>query len=165
MRGLLHRFDASALIAGGLVFAFGVFVTWTASGYALGTPGRMGPGYYPFLLGIVAMALGAAIPLVEGRRGPVEAEIPQTDGNTDAAESGTPRRRWRPLVLVPVSILVFAALLETAGLVWATAALTVMSALATPRPSFRRIAFLALMAPALVWLIFVVGLGLPFKLF
>jgi hypothetical protein len=154
--------DRSALVAGALILALGAFVTWRSTGFELGTPRRMGPGFFPLMLGILAMLIGCAIMIVEAlggrRRNPA-------DGTPAADETADARRiHWRPLVLVPLSIAAFAWLMENAGLVWAVCALVVIAGLAEPRPRPIMLALLALGTVVGVWLIFVAGLGLPFDM-
>ena len=57
----------------GLMFTVvGVAFAWGASTYNVGTGARMGPGYFPLMLGIVLAILGAVITfkaLVASHRG------------------------------------------------------------------------------------------------
>ena len=59
--------------AGLLFIAFGVAAIVIGSNYALGTAARMGPGYFPRILGILLIALGAILALralrLQGRAG------------------------------------------------------------------------------------------------
>lgn len=163
--------DRSALVAGALIIALGAYVAWRSTGFELGTPRRMGPGFFPLMLGILAMLIGCAIMVVEAfgrrRRGlatgtPAESDSPVTMVADEPAD--TQHIHWRPLVLVPLSIAAFAWLMENAGLVWAVCALVVISGLAEPCPRPIMLALLALGTVVGVWLIFVVGLGLPFDM-
>lgn len=46
----------------GLMFViFGGLAAWLSTSYSMGTGARMGPGYFPFWLGIVLAALGALV--------------------------------------------------------------------------------------------------------
>ena len=47
--------------AGLLFIAFGVAAIVIGSNYALGTAARMGPGYFPRILGILLVTLGAIL--------------------------------------------------------------------------------------------------------
>ncbi len=47
--------------AGLLFVAFGIAAIAIGSGYPLGTAARMGPGYFPRILGILLITFGAAI--------------------------------------------------------------------------------------------------------
>jgi hypothetical protein len=47
--------------AGALFLAFGAYFAGEGSQYNFGTPGRMGPGYFPTLLGGVLIVLGILV--------------------------------------------------------------------------------------------------------
>ncbi|PRD44847.1 hypothetical protein C5748_05580 [Phyllobacterium phragmitis] len=166
MGDLNRRLDPGAVLAALVMVAFGGFVAWTSTSYGLGSPRRMGAGYFPFLLGVAAMIVGTAILIFEGwRRQPAATPTaPAASGNHDDGQPW-PGARWRPFVLVPLAVAAFGALVEQAGLMIAVAALIVISGLAAPRPKLSRLAVVTAAAPIGVWLIFVKGLGLPFKLF
>lgn len=71
---------------------------WGATNYQIGDASRMGPGYFPFLLGIVLVILGALVTLKSFRSGP-------PGGDEIGAFS------WRPLVFILGANLLFGALL------------------------------------------------------
>lgn len=102
----LKDLDRGALIAGGSMCLTGAFVIFDALGMRLGTPTRMGPGYYPMLIGAAALGLGILILVTETRRSvPLEPELTERSGAA-----------WRSRILVPASMVVFALLLRPAGL-------------------------------------------------
>ena len=47
--------------AGLMFMAVGVAFAWGATNYSIGTGARMGPGYFPLMLGILLAVLGTAI--------------------------------------------------------------------------------------------------------
>ena len=47
--------------SGVMFIALGLGFAWQASSYQMGTAARMGPGYFPFWLGIVLALLGAIV--------------------------------------------------------------------------------------------------------
>ena len=143
----------STLVAGGVMMFIGAFVIFEATGMQLGSPTRMGPGYYPLLIGIASVLLGLLICLLESRQ-IVEPDDPLT-------ERGWPV--WRSRVLVPLSMAVFALLLQPAGLAPACVGLVCIASLAAPSLSLTRTIGLAIATPILAWAIFVLGLGLPFS--
>ena len=52
----------------GLIFvAFGIAAIVLGSGYPLGTAARMGPGYFPRILGILLIVLGGALRCARSR--------------------------------------------------------------------------------------------------
>ena len=119
-----------------------------ASGYSLGSAGRMGPGYFPLLLGGVLAGLGAIL-------------IARSTVMTGEAPA---RFHLLPLAIVVVAVCLFGVMIEPLGLVLALAVLTLLSA-AAGRP-FRPLEAVALTA-ALIALsvgVFVYALGLPLNI-
>ncbi|WP_299653971.1 tripartite tricarboxylate transporter TctB family protein [uncultured Jannaschia sp.] len=145
--------DRSTLFAGAVVTLLGAYVLWQSLGMQLGTPSRMGPGYYPMLLGGTLILLGALICVLEARRAP--------EADDTLTERGVPV--WRSRVFVPLAMVVFALLLRPAGLVPACVGLVGIASLAAPSLSLRRTMTLIVVTPALIWGIFVFGLGLPLQ--
>ncbi|MFC4732290.1 tripartite tricarboxylate transporter TctB family protein [Salipiger abyssi] len=152
--------DAGGLIAGAIMLTIGIGVTVTSVGYGIGSLRRMDTGYFPMLLGSCAILLGLAITVRHGLfPAPAEDAEPETIDWTE---------RWhrlRPMLLVPLGIAAFAALLESAGLLIATFALVMISGLAAEKPNLKRLFVIALLTPVGAWAIFVLGFGLPFKLY
>ena len=98
--------DKSSLVAGGVMIAIGAFVLIDVSGMRLGTPTRMGPGFYPMLIGIACILLGLMIAILDAR-----AHLEPDETTTDRGPAV-----WRSRLFVPLSMLVFALLLRPAGL-------------------------------------------------
>jgi hypothetical protein len=48
-------------ISGLMFMGIGLAFAWGATKYSLGTGARMGPGYFPLLLGVMMAVLGAVI--------------------------------------------------------------------------------------------------------
>jgi hypothetical protein len=129
----------------GLMFCgFAVVGILAARGYALGAAGKMGPGYFPLLLGGVLALLGIVL----------IARSIVLDGEP------LPRFRVLPLAVIAVAVCLFGALIEPFGLVIALAVLTMLSAWAGPQ--FRWLEAAALTAVLIVFSIgvFVYALGL-----
>ena len=137
------------LCAGLLFVAIGAVVVIVAGGYPIGSAMRMGPGYFPVLLGGILIVLGAVI----GGRALRSCEA-----------VALPPFRLRPLLLVTLSILVFALLVERFGLVPAIAATVLVSCLGGHEFRAREVAVLAAILAIASVLIFHIGLGLPFTL-
>ncbi len=140
-----HRKDFFA----GLIFIIvGVIALAIGREYSLGTTTRMGPGYFPAMLGWLLLVLG----------GIIFVRSLWFDG-PNVGHVG-----FRPLVLVLAAMLAFAALLETAGLVIALIALIGVASFASSetrmRESLPLLAVLIFVALGL----FVYGLGLPLKI-
>lgn len=150
-----RKLDRATLFAGGIMLLVGAFVIYQSLGMRLGTATRMGPGYYPLMIGIGSMSLGGLICLLEARQ-VVEADETLTDRGWPA---------WRSRLMVPFSMIVFALLLRPAGLLPASVGLVCVASLAAPPPSITRIIALSIGTPILLWVIFILGLNLPVKIF
>ncbi len=133
----------------GLIFiVVGVAALLIGRDYSLGTTTRMGPGYFPALLGGLLTLLGLIISLRSLLSdGPAVGDI-----------------GFRPLVLILASMLAFAGLLEPAGLVIATAALIAIGCLGSVESRARDVIVLSIALIAVALGLFVYGLGLPMKI-
>ena len=116
--------------------------------YRFGTPARMGPGFFPTILGGILTALGLSL------------SIPALVRNGDPL----PRLGLRPLLTVLVAIVVFALLLQPLGFVLAAIVLVLIAAFADPELRRIETAGLALLLTAFSVGIFVLLLGLPLNL-
>ena len=132
--------------AGAIYLALGLAVVWIGRTYALGTSARMGPGYFPSVLGTVLAGFGAV--------SIARSFIRSGEAITNIA--------WKPMGLILGSIILFGLLLEPLGLIVALPVLVIVSALASrnSRPDIRSIAALIAMT-AFCILVFVKGLGVP----
>src|ERR1700730_17908272 len=100
----------------GLLFiAFGVAAIAIGSAYTLGTAARMGPGYFPRILGILLVFLGAII-TASGLRGHGE---------------GIPPFKWRPTVIVLASVVIFGFIVSSLGVAISTVLLILMASAAS----------------------------------
>jgi hypothetical protein len=131
-------------VAGLLFIAFGVAAIAIGSNYALGTAARMGPGYFPRILGILLIVLGAALALRALR----------LDGPP------LPGWPWRPTVIVLVSVAVFGIIVNYIGIVLATIFLIVAASSASHEFRFRESVVSGLLLAAVAVAVFIVGLKL-----
>ncbi|MGE3160450.1 MAG: tripartite tricarboxylate transporter TctB family protein [Burkholderiales bacterium] len=132
--------------AGAMFVAFGAFAAgWSLAHYPMETAVRMGPGYFPVMLGGLLVLLGLV----------VAARALAVDGPKLAAV------HLRPLVLVSLSVIAYGYLMTPGGLVVATAAAVVIGALAGHEFRWKEVSVLALVLVAFSWLVFVKGLTLP----
>lgn len=137
-------------LAGGLIFiAFGLAFAGTAYTYDLGSAVRMGPGYFPLVLGGLLTLLGAGV-IVEGI---VKSE--------NVPLGGVP---WRALVLLIAALIVFGYTVRRAGLAPALFAAVFLAALSSAKTGIVRAAIMAAGLTIFCILIFVEGLGLPVPL-
>ena len=135
--------------AGLMFIAIGGLFAIGATQYPMGTAVRMGPAYFPSILGWGTVALGFMV-FVESFL--VDDEKP------------TPVK-WRPLLLVIASVMAFAAIVNTGGLITATVVLIITAALGGHEFKWKEAIISAVLMSITVWAIFDKALGLPFKLF
>jgi hypothetical protein len=131
-------------VAGLMFAAFGIGAIVVAANYPLGTAARMGPGYFPRMLGILLIVLGSALAL-RGLR---------------LQGSALPAWPWRPTVVVLGSVVLFGAIVTHLGLALSTVVLIVLASLASHefRPREALISGIALAALSIA--VFVIGLKL-----
>lgn len=136
-------------LAGLLFVAFGVAAMLLATNYPAGEVRRMGPGYFPMLLGALLTALGALISL------------------RALWLRGVPigRLALRPMLLVSGAILGFALGITYLGLIPAAVAVVVIASLANQPFRRREVAIAAIALAAFSAALFVWGLGLTINLF
>jgi len=131
----------------GLMFSlFGIAFTWGATRYNMGTAAKMGPGYFPFILGGLLTVLGVIIFI----RSLVNESVGGYVG----------RIIFKPAVLVFGSIAAFALLLKTAGLVVAIFAIILISSFASYESRFKESLISAILLCVASLAIFVYGLNL-----
>ncbi|SHG89250.1 Tripartite tricarboxylate transporter TctB family protein [Pollutimonas bauzanensis] len=132
----------------GLVYiATGAAFSFASAQYEMGTPDHMGPGYFPFWLGIVLVLLGATIVLRTLRPNAGAAALAPWD--------------WRLLLWTVGSVALFGAALKPLGLVLALLLLVMLSSLASREFTWRGALLNAVVLAALNLGVFVYGLDLP----
>lgn len=133
-------------LAGGLLFAaLGLAAAVAAWGYSIGTPGNMGPGFFPVLLGALLALLGLLNAATALRGAPAGAEN---------------ARIGRSLML-PLGIFVFGLLVERAGVIASTLALVACVWLAGFGFKLWEIVAVAAVLVVIACALFVYGLQLP----
>jgi hypothetical protein len=140
----LSRVDLRDIIGGLLLMGIGLFFLMGALGMRIGEARSMGPGYFPMVLGIAGMILGAIIIIPALMRPGV-----------------LPGVNWRPFFAVMMAILVFALVMPRAGLLPAVLATVVVASFGDPRSRLWQTVLLAAGLAAATWVIFIHGLGLP----
>jgi hypothetical protein len=133
--------------AGLLFMGFGVVTLVMAWPYPSGNAARMGPGYFPRILGIALMGLGSLLSL-RGCRSTGEA---------------LPGWRWRPTIIVLLSVAIFALTAKTLGLVIASLALVFLSSVAHEEFRWKEALISSAIQAVSVVVVFVYGLGVPFS--
>jgi hypothetical protein len=140
----------------GLLFlGVGIAFSWGATTYRMGDASRMGPGYFPLMMGIVMTILGIIITL--------KALVLETEGG-DRIGSWA----WKPMACILGANLAFGVLLgglpriklPAMGLIAGIYLLTIIASLASKRFNLRHALILATVLAAGCYLAFIVLLKL-----
>ena len=142
----------------GLMFmAIGIAFAWGATNYTIGEGARMGPGYFPLMLGILLTALGGFIVF--------EAMVVET-------EDGEPigKWAWKPLGFIIGSNVLFGIMLggiprlgiPAMGLIVGIYVLTFIASLAGDEHKNKEVIVLATALAVLSYLAFIMLLKLQF---
>jgi hypothetical protein len=131
-------------VAGLMFIAVGIAAIVIASNYTLGTAARMGPGYFPRILGILMIVLGAILALRSFK----------------LKGAALPGWRWRPVIIVLGSVIVFGLIVNRVGLVLSTIALILMSSAASHEFRPKEAVISGVLLAILTVAVFVVGLKL-----
>ncbi len=135
----------------GVMFALvGFGAAIGAQQYDMGTAARMGPGYFPFWLGIALALLGIAIAL--------KALSPRTAQDHELSFD------WRIVGIVVGSVALAGVLLPYLGLFISIFVLVVLSSTASHLFSWKVAVINGIFLVLFVWLGFIKGLGLVFPL-
>ncbi len=143
--------------AGLMFMALGLAFAWGATTYKLGTGARMGPGYFPLMLGVLLAVLGMIVTF--------KALVVET---VDGQKIG--KWAYRPLIFIIGGNLIFGICLgglpsiglKPLGLMVGIYALTFVASMAEAGWRFKPTLFLATFLAALSYLAFVVVLKLQF---
>jgi len=135
-------------LAGLLLLAFGALAVVVAGDYPMGTAMRMGPGYFPTVLGAILFLFGVFI-LGRGIRSGVKVR----------GAWG-----WRPLALITLSIVLFGAIVDRLGMIPALLTLFFVCAAGGREFRFKEVLLLSVLMTALTAVVFLYGLRLPYPL-
>ena len=135
-------------IAGLLFIVLGALAAFLARNYPFGSTMRMGPGYFPTVLGVILLLFGVYV-LARGLR----------SGDKVNGEWG-----WKPLALIAASIVLFGVLLDRAGMVPAIVATLFVAAAAGREFRFKEVLLLAVVMTTFSVVVFSYGLKLPYPL-
>lgn len=144
--------DIRDLVAGLAMLAVGVFVAlYASSNYQVGSAERMGPGYFPTLLGWILAFFGLVVALLSFRA-VVHLLTP-------------PPFTPRPFIAVIVSVWLFSVLISRIGLIPTTIVTVMVTAVGSN--SFRpaRALVLGVSLSVIAWLIFTLGLQMTLPAF
>jgi len=129
-----------------------------ATNYDMGTAARMGPGYFPIMLGVILALLGLIITF-------------QSLGKTEKPGEQLGSIAWRPLFFVIGANVLFGVLLgglpsiglPPMGLMLSICVLVLVSSMASQEFRLRPTLVLAAILATGSYLVFIVLLGLPFE--
>ncbi len=148
----MKHLDLRDFIAGAALVAVGLFVAlYASSHYRVGAPARMGPGFFPTMLGYLLAGLGAIVVLFSFRK-TIHALTP-------------PPFELRPFLAVLIAVAAFSVLIERIGLVPTTIVMTVIAAFANSQFRLGRALLLGVCLAVLSWLIFSIGLQMTLPAF
>ena len=142
----------------GLMFLLvGIAFAWGAGSYSIGTGARMGPGYFPMVLGVLLAGLGFIITITS-----LVVETPDGDPVGSFA--------WKPLVFIIAGNLVFGASigglpsigLPPMGLIFGIFALTFVASNAGDEFKFKEVLILAIILSVFSYGAFIMLLKLQF---
>jgi hypothetical protein len=148
--GMKLRIRAPKDFWAGLMFiGFGLFfMIWALTHYQMGSAVRMGPAYFPTVLGGLLAFLGLLVLIesftLEGPRVPVF--------------------KFRPLILISAACVIYGYTMKPLGLVLATALLVFISALGGHEFRWKEVTILYVILIVFSLLVFVKGLTLPFPI-
>lgn len=146
------------LVAGLMFTLTGAAFALGAREYDMGTAGRMGPGYFPLVLGIILAVLGTLTTI-------------QSFGSQPQEGQEIGKIAWRPLTFVIGANLIFGLLLgglpsigiPAMGLMVAIVGLTFVSMLAGTEFTFKSATVLSAILAVSSYFVFVKMLGLTFQ--
>lgn len=134
----------------GVIFlVFGLAAVFIGRDYAMGTAAKMGPAYFPTILGALLALIGGIAVLRSFKR------------KGEAIE----KFHLKELFIVLAAVVLFGVLMRGAGLGPAAVVLIMLSAYASPKFKWHEALLLALGMAGFAVLVFVKLLGLPLQVF
>lgn len=144
--------------AGLLYLSVGVGFAWGATNYTIGNGARMGPGYFPLLLGIILAIIGGIVAF--------KALVVETPDGDPVGKFA-----WKPLFFIIMANFLFGILLggvpslgiPAMGMIVAIYALTIVAAMAGQEFKWVEVIILGTILAIGSWFAFVWGLKLQFQ--
>jgi uncharacterized membrane protein len=133
-----------------MYMVIGLFFTIVATQYPMGTAAKMGPGYFPFWLGILMTLIGLLV-------------LIKSMGAKAAIES-IPKFNWKIITQITGSVVLYALLLPRMGFLVAIVVLVLVSASASKEFTWKGSLINAAFLVTFTYSVFVVGLKLQFPL-
>lgn len=153
--------------SGAIFTAIGLGAMITARNYPLGSLDRMGPGFFPMVLGGIITILGIVLVLknLEGFRKARRLKLASTSNTEDDVNRRAGMiRAARSMLFVLGGMTFFALTIEHLGLLLSVIGLVIICSFAEPGMRWRSTLLLALFMAALSAVIFRYGIGLPLQL-
>jgi hypothetical protein len=135
--------------SGLMLIVLGGGAVFIARNYQFGSSLRMGPGYFPVILGGALVMFGVYF-LIQGLRAGAE----KLEGSWSL----------RALIILPLSLVLFGLLIDRAGFIPALLALIIGSATASTQFRLVEVLVFAVFMTAMCVVVFVWALGLPYEL-
>ena len=135
--------------SGLMLIAIGGGAVFIARNYQFGSSLRMGPGYFPTILGGALVMFGVYF-IIQGLRTGAE----KLDGSLSL----------RALIILPLSLVVFGLLIDRAGFIPAMLALIIGSSTASAQFKLVEVLVFAVFMTAMCVIVFIWALGLPYEL-
>ena len=144
----LDVLDNKDFWSGLMLIVIGGGAVLIARNYPFGSTLRMGPGYFPIMLGSILVLFGLFF-------------VARAVRNTEKIEPG-----WSPraLIIIPLALVLFGVLMTHAGFVPALLVLIFGSAAASTEFKLGEVLLLSVGLTAFCVLVFIWGLGLPYPL-
>ncbi len=136
--------------AGIMYMVIGAFFAIVATQYPMGTAAKMGPGYFPFYLGILMFLLGLLVAV-------------KAFGAKAAIES-IPKFNWRIIAQITGAVILYGLLLPRMGFLIAVVVLVFVAASASREFTWKGTLINAAFLVTFTYSVFVVGLKLQFPL-
>ncbi len=136
--------------AGIMYMVIGLFFAIMATNYPMGTAAKMGPGYFPFYLGILMFLLGVLVAV-------------KAFGAKAAIES-IPKFNWRIIAQITGAVVLYGLLLPRLGFLIAVVVLVFVAASASREFTWKGTAINAAFLVTFTYSVFVLGLKLQFPL-
>lgn len=146
----MHIKNQKDFWAGVMFVAFGAFFAGFGTQYTFGSAARMGPGYFPTVLGLILILLGIVVAV-----GGLSAQ---------AAVEKIDRFSWSSLFFILGPIVLFGLLLNTLGLVLCLLMLVAISSYASHEFTWKATLGNAVVLIVLCLVVFVYALKLQFQL-
>jgi len=150
LNGFLKNKD---LLAGLMFIAIGVIFVVGAYNYQMGTAARMGPGYFPRILGVMMAGLGVIVAAIGLKN---QAQWAATEGIGWT---------WKPVIILTAAVVLFGFALPSLGMIIAIIILVMLSGYAAHDKNYKELAMITVIMCLFCAAVFVWGLKLQMKLF